>query len=112
MDAGVDFEEKGDILIVRIYGRFIFEEANRQKEEIYEKLKNQTKVVFDLSKITLMCSVGLGVVLSCQALIQRQEGKLSLFGLNKDLQFLFAIERVDKVFKIFETEKEAIESFS
>lgn len=112
MDTGVNFEKKGDILIVRIFGRFIFEEAKQLKERIYENLKNQTKVVFDLSKITLMCSVGLEVVLSCQTLIQRQEGKFSLFGLNKDLQFLFKIEKIDKEFQIFETEEKAIKSFS
>ena len=108
----IEFKIKENVLVVKIMGKLVGEETIQARRKINERLKNQKKVIFDLSKMDMTDGAGLGVFISCQTLVQKQEGKIVFFGLNERLNNLFIITRLKRVFTIFETQEEAIKSFS
>ena len=70
------------------------------------------KVILNLSKVSMMDSSGLGVLVSSYTSVQKRNGRLVLAGLGKGLQNLIAITKLTRVFDIYESEEEAVASFS
>lgn len=103
------------VMVLNIQGRIVGNasldlrrEINGWLAEIPEETK--PKVVLNLSKVTMMDSSGLGVLVSSYTSVQKRDGGLVLAGLGKGLQNLVAITKLTRVFDIYETEEEAIQS--
>lgn len=69
------------------------------------------KLVVNLNGVNYISSAGLRVFLMANKLIKKQNGALSICCLNSTVKEVFEISGFDMIFKIFETEKEAIEGF-
>jgi anti-sigma B factor antagonist len=68
-------------------------------------------IVIDLSKVTLIDSSGLGVLVSIMKKIG-EKGEIRLCGLRDNIKSLFQLTRLDKVFAIYHSQAEAVESFN
>jgi len=62
--------------------------------------KRPPQVVVDLSGVTFIDSSGLAVLIRAMQDVQKYGGKLSLCGINGDLQSIFEMARLDQVFLI------------
>ena len=71
----------------------------------------KANVILNLSKVNMMDSSGLGVLVSSYTTVQKKDGRLVLAGLGKGLQNLIAITKLTRVFDIYEDEDTAIASF-
>ncbi|MDD5290471.1 MAG: STAS domain-containing protein [Patescibacteria group bacterium] len=69
------------------------------------------KIIFDLSKVARMNSSHLGSILWARDSIRGNVGNLKLVGIQKETKRLLAITKLEDIFDIYETEKEALESF-
>jgi len=67
-----------------------------------------TNIVIDLSKVTLIDSSGLGVLVSILKKIG-ERGEIGLCGLRDNIKSLFQLTRLDKVFAMYHSEEEAVE---
>lgn len=106
----LEFEKKGDILVVRLYGSLVGTEVSDAKERIYKELEDSQKAIFDLSGVPFTDELGMEMLLS----LYRKQGKLLLFALSKRVEDKIEILKLERLegFRIFETEAEAIENLS
>jgi anti-sigma B factor antagonist len=74
--------------------------------------KNPKRFLVNLSKVTYMDSSGLATLIEAFQISQKKGTFFGLFGVNVTLRGLFEITRLEKVFKIFNDEAEALQDRS
>jgi len=80
------------------------------KTEVFDLIDTgSVHLVLDFSELTFLDSSGLGVVVGVLKKIGVR-GELAVCGLNSDIKQMFKICHMDRVFSIFETEEDAIQS--
>ena len=107
---------EGSIVVLNVQGRVVGDASLDLRREINGWIAEvpegqKTNVVLNLSKVSMMDSSGLGVLVSSYTSVQKKDGRLVLAGLGKGLQNLIAITKLTRVFDIYEDEEEAIKSF-
>jgi len=70
-----------------------------------------SKLIFDLNHLQFIDSSGLGTFLSIQRTLNTHGGTLKLSNLNKPIRTMFEIVSMHRIFDIFPTNEEAIQSF-
>ncbi len=85
--------------------------VRRFRDTIQPLLKDQTKVVLNMSQLKFVDSSGLGALISCLRDLNGREGDLKLCEMTRSVRALFELMRMHRVFSIFETQDEAVASF-
>jgi anti-sigma B factor antagonist len=67
------------------------------------------KILLDLSEVTFVDSSGLGSIIACLKQLG-PDGDLAVCGAHDSVGNLFRLTRMDKVFRIFPTQEEALAS--
>lgn len=101
-----------DVTVVTLKSEVL--DANNSKEfkkNMAPVIKNGGKVVFNLENVQFIDSAGLGVILSCLRTLNKEGGDLKLFGITKPVRALFELVRMHRIFNIYNTEEEAVQSF-
>lgn len=70
--------------------------------------KGTPNVIVDLSGVEVMNSSGLGMLVAASRTLSAADGMLALVGAGEKLQKLFAMTRLDSVFRQFGTREEAV----
>jgi len=70
--------------------------------------KKTTQIIVNLENVDFMDSSGLAALVECLQRVRKYNGRLRLFGLSKNLMEVIKIVKLDSVFSIFSTEKEAL----
>ena len=68
-------------------------------------------IVFDVGQIAFVDSSGLGAIVSSLKMVGK-EGDLVIAGAGETVKSLFKLTRMDRVFQMFATEKEAVEALA
>lgn len=68
--------------------------------------------ILDFSQVNFMDSAGMGALIGIGQQIVKEGGKLVLCGISPVLGKMFSLIRIDKLFNVFETEQQALQSFS
>jgi anti-anti-sigma factor len=106
-------EKSGDVTIVKIAVDALDSgNEKRFKKEVIPILEPNSKVVLDLSEVDFIDSSGLGVLLSCYRHVGAAGGDLRLCNLNEQVRTLFELVRMHRVFDIYDTREEALNSFT
>jgi anti-sigma B factor antagonist len=74
--------------------------------------QGQKKIVLNLAEVPYIDSAGLGEVVRTYTTVSRQGGHLKLLNLTKRITDLLAITKLLTVFDTYESEAEAVRSFS
>jgi anti-sigma B factor antagonist len=85
--------------------------AGEFKRDIAPVLQVNTRLVLDLSRLRFVDSSGLGAMLSCLRQLSAKSGDLKLCGMSKQVQGLFELVRMHRIFDIFGTREEAVRAF-
>jgi anti-sigma B factor antagonist len=86
--------------------------AGEFKEKIADYIRQgDSQIVLDLSAVTFVDSSGLGAIVSCLKML-RGQGQLVLSGLLATVMSTFKLTRMDKVFRMFPTQAEAVAALS
>lgn len=105
--------ERETVLIFDIKGELDAKAAPDLKERISEKIgQGHTRVLVNLSDITYLDSAGLGVLVSGLKIATRSNGDLRMWGLQEEVKNIFQLTRLNKVFQIFDTEDQAMASYT
>lgn len=107
--------KEDNVVILNVQGRVVGDAGLELRREINGWLAEEDEdakpnIILNLSKVSMMDSSGLGVLVSSYTSVQKKGGKLILAGLGKGLQNLIAITKLTRVFDIYESEEEAIQS--
>jgi anti-anti-sigma factor len=105
-------EKKEGVIIVR----FGFSEISlSQREELKMALKKllngDSHFVFNLSRLGFLSSLVIATIVFFAKEIRAKNGDVKLCSLSPESRNVASIVRLDKIFEIFEQEKEALDSF-
>jgi anti-sigma B factor antagonist len=108
-------EEKlvGKFLIVKpLEKRIDFNVATDFKDKMAELIESGNMfILLNMSEVEFIDSSGLGAIVSS---LKRMKGRGDLFicGLKETIMMMFNLTRMNRVFRIFESEQEAINTLS
>ena len=103
-----------DVTVLDLKGKMTLGEGDELlKDKINSLLaSNKKKLVLNLEGVPYIDSAGLGEIVRTYTTVSRQGGSLKLLNLTKRIEDLLAITKLLTVFETFDTEAEAIKSFS
>ena len=109
----ISTREKGKVLIFDIQGELDAKTANSLKDKMNKKITEckLPLILINLTDVPYMDSAGLGVLVSGKKNAGRLEGDLRVYGLQEEVNSIFELTRLDKVFKIFDDEMAAVSSY-
>jgi anti-sigma B factor antagonist len=104
----------GDVMVLDIKGKITLGEGDEQLKDKVTSLVNQgqRKMVLNLAAVPYLDSAGLGEVVRAYTTVSRQGGSLKLLNLTKRITDLLSITKLLTVFETFDSESDAVQSFS
>ena len=105
---------QGDVTVLDLRGKMTLGEGDEMlKDRINSLLSNgRKKLVLNLEGVPYIDSAGLGEIVRTYTTVSRQGGSLKLLNLTKRIEDLLSITKLLTVFDTFDSEPDAIKSFS
>jgi len=110
----IDERTIGDVVVLDIKGRVQLGEGDEMLKDKVNSLLNQgrKKIVLNLAEVPYIDRAGLGEVVRTFTTVSRQGGNLKLLNLTKRITDLLAITKLLTVFDTYDSEQDAVQSFS
>jgi anti-sigma B factor antagonist len=105
----------GDVTIIDVGGKVVLGDGGDTilKDKLLSLVQQgHRKLVVNLADVTYVDSAGLGAIVHSYANVNNQGGKLKLLNVTKRIKDLLAITKLLTVFETFDSESEAVRSFS
>jgi anti-sigma B factor antagonist len=103
-----------EVTVLDLKGKMTLGEGDELLKDKINSLLSQgkKKLVLNLEGVPYIDSAGLGEIVRTYTTVSRQGGSLKLLNLTKRIEDLLSITKLLTVFETFDTEPEAIQSFS
>jgi anti-sigma B factor antagonist len=110
----IDQRTVGDVVVLDLKGRITMGEGDELLKDKVNSLVNQghKKIVLNLAEVPYVDSAGLGEIVRTYTTVSRQGGSLKLLNLTKRITDLLSITKLLTVFETFDSENDAVRSFS
>ena len=110
-DRGTDRRRR---VVLDLKGKITLGEGDELLKDKVNSLVNQghKKIVLNLADVPYIDSAGLGEVVRTYTTVSRQGGSLKLLNLTKRITDLLSITKLLTVFETFDSENDAVQSFS
>ena len=110
----IDERPTGEVIILDLKGKLTIGEGDELLKGKVNSLIQQghRKLLLNLEGVPYADSAGLGEIVRTYTTVNRQGGKLKLLHLTKRIEDLLSITKLLTVFETFESEQEAVQSFS
>ena len=104
----------GDVTILDLKGKMTLGEGDELLKDKINSLihQGQKKLLLNLESVPYIDSAGLGEIVRTYTTVSRQGGNLKLVNLTKRITDLLSITKLLTVFETFETEPDALKSYS
>jgi anti-sigma B factor antagonist len=104
----------GDVVVLDLKGRITLGDGDELLKDKVNSLVNQgnKKIVLNLADVPYVDSAGLGEIVRTYTTVSRQGGSLKLLNLTKRITDLLSITKLLTVFETFDSENDAVRSFS
>ena len=88
-------------------------EARSFYKEVLPLLRaDRPQIVFDMSKMLHVDSIGVGIFVQCICQVAKNDGEIKLAGMLPRAAVVFELTRIGQLFEIYETSISAVLSFS
>jgi anti-sigma B factor antagonist len=105
-------KDASGVSVVQVEGQLVVGNRQELKDLVQAALdRGELRLLIDFSRTGYIDSSGLGALVSISKKIREAGGELRLSGLNEDLRSLFELTKLDTLFAIAETPKQALASF-
>jgi anti-anti-sigma factor len=101
-----------DVKILKPKGILDSTKAGQFRQDIGALVEQGAKtILIDFRNVTFMDSSGLGALVLALKTVRSAGSKLFVCSINEQIQILFELTSMDRVFEIFESEEKFFESF-
>jgi anti-sigma B factor antagonist len=103
-----------DVTILDLKGKITLGDGDEVLKDKINSLvlQNRRRILLNLAEVPYIDSAGLGEVVRTYTTVSRQGGQLKLVNLTKRITDLLSITKLLTVFETFDTEAEALKSYS
>ena len=110
----IEERKVGDVVVLDLKGKITLGEGDELLKDKVNSLVNRgfRKIVLNLAEVPYVDSAGLGEIVRTYTTVSRQGGSLKLLNLTKRITDLLSITKLLTVFETFDSENEAVRSFS
>jgi anti-sigma B factor antagonist len=112
----LEVEDNGEISIVNFIDRKILDEQNIQKigEDLFSLVDElgRIKILLNFSNVEYLSSAALGKFITLNKKVNAANGKLILCNISDDIQEVFEITKLNRLFIIQKDEQTALQAFS
>ena len=109
----LDIEEIGDVTIARFIDKKILDETNIQiiGNQLFGLVDEdgRQKIILDFTNVEYLSSAALGKLITMDKKVKAAKGSLRLCSIRPEIYEVFAITKLNKLFKIFEDQEKALE---
>jgi len=104
----------GEVTILDLKGKITLGEGDEVLKDKINSLilQNRKRILLNLEDVPYIDSAGLGEIVRTYTTVSRQGGQLKLVNLTKRITDLLSITKLLTVFETFDTEPEALQSYS
>ncbi len=107
----MEIKTEGDIAVAVMVSRFDAYTANDVETELRDLIaKGAKKIVCDFSQTDYVASAGLRVLLSSAKSLQKSGGQLVMASMKPYVHEVFEISGFTQIFKVFDSQKEALQT--
>jgi anti-sigma B factor antagonist len=116
-EGAMNIEQRtvGDVVVVTVLGDITMPEgaAVRVSDKVRSLLQQgQVRLLLDLARVRYVDSMGLGELVEAYTAAKHRGGAVKLLNVGKRLNDLLVLTRLFTVFECFDSEAEAVASFS
>lgn len=98
------------IPVVVIDGDVTGQDVSKVSSELNKYLQSESKAVaMDLSNMTFIDSQGIGIFIYCSEMFRKRQKSIYLLNPKSFIRNMFTDMSLDKVFRIFDSEKQMLE---
>jgi len=103
-----------DVTILDLKGKITLGEGDEALKDKINSLihQNRKRILLNLAAVPYIDSAGLGEIVRTYTTVSRQGGQLKLVNLTKRITDLLMITKLLTVFETFESERDALTSYS
>jgi anti-sigma B factor antagonist len=103
-----------DVTILDLKGKITLGEGDEALKDKINSLihQNRKRILLNLEDVPYIDSAGLGEIVRTYTTVSRQGGQLKLVNLTKRITDLLSITKLLTVFETFDSESEALKSYS
>jgi anti-sigma B factor antagonist len=102
----------GPVIVMQLPEQLKRQEVGPFLEELQPLLESdRPRVVLDCSQVRHMDSAGVEMLLHCMQETMKRDGDLKLAAISPESAVILELMRVDRLFEIFNTPDEAVQSF-
>ena len=99
--------------ILRLSGSILGEDRLKLNDAIQKQVEEGYNcLVLNFKDVDSMDSVGLGMLIAVHTSLSRRDAKMVFSNVGRSVSYLLTITRLNKVFEKYDTENEALESFT
>ncbi len=113
-ELNISERQAGDVTILDMNGKVTIGEGSIALRSTIRRLlgEGKKKILLNLSGVGYVDSSGIGELVSSFTAVNKESGSLKLLNLTQKIQDLLAITKLLTVFDVYETESEALGSYS
>ena len=110
----IDERSAGDVTVLDLKGRMTMGEGDELLKDKVNSLilQGRKKLVLNLADVPYVDSAGLGEIVRTYTTVTKQGGSLKLANLTKRITDLLSITKLLTVFDTYDSEADAVQSFS
>lgn len=112
MELSIQVRHEGDITVVSLSGELDTYSCPNLRQAVAELVdKGHLKVVLNLEQVEYIDSAGLGTLVGNLKRVSERGGQLKLVNCNSQIQKVFNITGLVRIFEQYDSESDAISSF-
>ena len=113
-ELNISERQAGDITILDMDGKVTLGEGSVALRNAVRRLlgEGKKKILLNLGNVGYIDSSGIGELVSSFTAVNKESGTLKLLNLTQKIQDLLAITKLLTVFDVFDSESDALSSFS
>lgn len=110
----IEERQVGEVMVLDLRGKITLGEGDEVLKDKINSLilQNQKRILLNLADVPYIDSAGLGEIVRTYTTVSRQGGQLKLVNLTKRITDLLMITKLLTVFETFDSEPDALKSFS
>jgi anti-sigma B factor antagonist len=113
-DINISERQAGDVTILDLEGKVTIGEGSVSLRNAIRRLlgEGKNKILLNLGGVGYIDSSGIGELVSSFTAVNKEGGTLKLLNLTQKIQDLLAITKLLTVFDVYDSEADALASFS